>query len=79
MPTSRAQLALTDLFNEAGIGRLYTYAEDYNPPSRRSCERLGKRCEVLLMKFVKFANKPCSTPHYENAMQYTVLKKERWG
>ena len=64
------------LFNEKGARRLYAYTEDYNLPSQHLCERLGMRREGLFLEFVSFVNDPDGTPHYENTMQYAILKKE---
>ena len=64
------------LFREKGARRIYAYTEDYNLPSQRLCERLGMRREGLFMEFVSFVNNPDGTPHYENTMQYAILKKE---
>ena len=65
-----------DLFCEKGARRIYAYTEDYNIPSQRLCERLGMRREGLFMEFVSFINNPDGTPHYENTVQYAILKKE---
>ena len=65
-----------DLFREKGARRIYAYTEDYNIPSQRLCERLGMRREGLFMEFVSFINNPDGTPHYENTVQYAILKKE---
>ena len=62
-----------------GMGYAYEAAhatEDYNIPSQRLCERLGMRREGLFMEFVSFINNPDGTPHYENTVQYAILKKE---
>ena len=64
------------LFKEKGARRIYAYTEDYNLPSQRLCEKLGMRREGLFMEFVSFINNPDGTPHYENTMQYAILKKE---
>ena len=64
------------LFVEKGARRIYAYTEDYNIPSQRLCEKLGMRREGLFMEFVSFVNNPDGTPHYENTMQYAILKKE---
>ena len=64
------------LFREKGARRIYAYTEDYNLPSQRLCERLGMRREGLFMEFISFVNNPDGTPHYENTMQYAILKKE---
>ena len=65
-----------DLFREKGARRIYAYTEDYNIPCQRLCERLGMRREGLFLEFVSFINNPDGTPHYENTMQYAILKKE---
>ena len=64
------------LFREKGARRIYAYTEDYNLPSQHLCERLGMRREGLFMEFVSFVNEPDGTPHYENTMEYAILKKE---
>ena len=64
------------LFREKGIRRIYAYTEDYNTASQRLCEKLGMRREGLFREFVSFVNNPDGTPHYENTMQYAILKKE---
>ena len=64
------------LFREKDARRIYAYTEDYNLPSQRLCEKLGMRREGLFMEFVSFVNNPDGTPHYENTMQYAILKKE---
>ena len=64
------------LFNQKGIRRIYAYTEDYNVPSQRLCERLGMRREGLFLDFVSFINNPDGTPHYENTVQYAILKRE---
>ena len=64
------------LFRQKGARRIYAYAEDYNLPSRRLCERLGMRQEGLFMEFVSFVKDRDGTPHYENTYQYAILKKE---
>lgn len=64
------------LFREKGARRIYAYTEDYNLPSQHLCEKLGMRREGLFKEFVSFVNNPDGTPHYENTMQYAVLKKE---
>ena len=58
------------------LGRYRHFTEDYNIPSQRLCERLGMRREGLFMEFVSFINNPDGTPHYENTVQYAILKKE---
>lgn len=67
------------LFNKAGARRIYAYTEDYNLHSQHLCERLGMRREGLFLEFVSFVNNPDGTPHYENTMQYAILKKEWRG
>lgn len=64
------------LFREKGARRIYAYTEDYNLPSQHLCEKLGMRREGLFKEFVSFVNNPDGTPHYENTIQYAVLKKE---
>lgn len=67
------------LFREKGARRIYAYTEDYNLPSQHLCERLGMRREGLFMDFISFVNNPDGTPHYENTMQYAILKREWQG
>ena len=64
------------LFHDKGARRIYAYTEDYNLPSQHLCEKLGMRREGLFKEFVSFVNNPDGTPHYENTIQYAVLKKE---
>ncbi len=64
------------LFREKGARRIYAYTEDYNLPSQRLCEKLGMRREGLFLEFISFVNDPDGSPHYENTMQYAILKKE---
>lgn len=64
------------LFNEKGARRIYAYTEDDNLSSQKLCERLGMRREGMFMEFVSFVNEPNGTPHYENTIQYAILKKE---
>lgn len=64
------------LFTEKGARRIYAYTEDNNLASQHLCERLGMRREGLFMEFVSFVNNPDGTPHYENTMQYAILRKE---
>ena len=64
------------LFNEKGMRRIYAYTEDYNLPSQHLCEKLGMRREGMYMEFISFVNEPDGTPHYENTMEYAILKKE---
>ena len=63
------------LFRAKGARRIYAYTEDYNLPSQHLCEKLGMRREGLFKEFVSFVNNPDGTPHYENTIQYAVLKK----
>ena len=71
-----AHAFLDYLFREKGARRIYAYVEDYNLPSQRLCEKLGMRREGLFMEFVSFVNNEDGSPHYENTMQYAILKKE---
>lgn len=72
-----AALAFFDyLFCEKGARRIYAYTEDYNLSSQRLCEKLGMRKEGLFKEFVAFVQNPDGTPHYENTVQYAILKKE---
>lgn len=64
------------LFKQKNIRRIYAYTEDYNLASQRLCEKLGMRREGLFMEFVSFINNPDGTPHYENTVQYAILKRE---
>ena len=64
------------LFNKKGARRIYAYTEDYNLASQRLCEKLGMRREGLFLEFVSFISNPDGTPHYENTMQYAILKRE---
>ena len=64
------------LFNQKGIRRIYAYTEDNNTSSQRLCEKLGMRREGMFMEFVSFVNNPDGTPHYENTVQYAILKRE---
>ena len=64
------------LFKEKGARRIYIYTEDYNIPCQHLCEKLGMRREGLFLEFISFINNPDGTPHYENTMQYAILKKE---
>ncbi len=50
--------------------------KDYNLSSQHLCEKLGMRREGLFKEFVSFVNNPDGTPHYENTVQYAILKKE---
>ena len=71
-----AHAFLDYLFREKGARRIHAYVEDYNLPSQRLCEKLGMRREGLFMEFVSFVNNEDGSPHYENTMQYAILKKE---
>ena len=71
-----AHAFLDYLFKQKGARRIYAYVEDYNLPSQRLCERLGMRREGLFMEFVSFVNNEDGSPHYENTMQYAILKRE---
>ena len=71
-----ARAFLDYLFTRKGARRIYAYVEDYNLPSQHLCEKLGMRREGLFLEFVSFMNEPDGTPHYENTMQYAILKKE---
>ena len=71
-----AHAFLDYLFKQKGARRIYAYVEDYNLPSQRLCEKLGMRREGLFMEFVSFVNNEDGSPHYENTMQYAILKKE---
>lgn len=64
------------LFCEKGARRIYAYTEDYNLSSQHLCEKLGMRREGYFKEFVSFVNNPDGTPHYENTVQYAILKKE---
>ena len=64
------------LFREKGARRIYAYTEDDNRSSQLLCEKLGMRREGLFREFVSFINNPDGTPHYENTIQYAILKKE---
>ncbi len=64
------------LFHEKGARRIYAYTEDHNLSSQRLCEKLGMRREGLFKEFVSFVNNPDGTPHYENTIQFAILKKE---
>lgn len=67
------------LFREKSARRIYAYTEDYNLPSQHLCEKLGMRKEGVFKEFIAFVNNPDGTPHYENTIQYAVLKKEWCG
>lgn len=71
-----AHAFLDYLFNQKGARRIYAYVEDYNTPSQHLCEKLGMRKEGLFKEFVSFVKNPDGTPHYENTMQFAILKKE---
>lgn len=64
------------LFQEKGVRRIYAYTEEDNVSSQRLCEKLGMRREGMFVEFVSFVNNPDGTPHYENTIQYAILKKE---
>lgn len=64
------------LFREEGARRIYAYTEDYNLASQHLCEKLGMRREGTFIDFVSFVNNPDGTPHYENTMQYAILRRE---
>lgn len=64
------------LFSERGARRLYAYTEDTNLRSQHLCERLGMRREGLFLEYVSFVSNPDGSPHYENTLQYAILKKE---
>ncbi len=64
------------LFYEKGARRIYAYTEDDNLASQHLCEKLDMRREGIFKEFVSFVNNPDGTPHYENTMQYAILKKE---
>lgn len=67
------------LFCEKGARRIYAYTEDYNLPSQHLCEKLGMRREGFFLEFISFVNNQDGTPHYENTVQYAILKKEWHG
>ena len=67
------------LFREKGARRIYAYTEDYNLSSQKLCEKLGMRKEGMFLEFISFVNNPDGTPHYENTIQYAILKKEWQG
>lgn len=64
------------LFHEKGARRIYAYTEEDNLSSQHLCEKLGMRREGFFQEFVSFVNNPDGTPHYENTVQYAILKKE---
>lgn len=64
------------LFHKKGARRIYAYTEDYNLSSQHLCEKLGMRREGFFKEFVSFVNNQDGTPHYENTIQYAILKKE---
>jgi len=64
------------LFLKKGARRIYAYTEDYNLRSQHLCEKLGMRREGVFREFVSFVPNPDGTPHYENTMQYAILKYE---
>ena len=67
------------LFFEKGARRIYAYTEDYNLSCQHLWEKLGMRREGIFKEFISFVNNPDGTPHYENTMQYAILKKEWQG
>lgn len=71
-----AQAFFDYLFQDKGARRIYAYTEDYNLSSQRLCEKLGMRREGLFKEFVSFVNNQDGTPHYENTVQYAILRKE---
>ena len=64
------------LFKQKSARRIYAYTEDDNLSSQHLCEKLGMRREGMFMEFVSFVNNSDGTPHYENTIQYAILKKE---
>lgn len=64
------------LFIKKNARRIYCYVEDDNTRSQKLCERLAMRREGLFLEFVSFVDHADGTPHYENTMQYAILKKE---
>ncbi len=64
------------LFREKHARRIYTYVEDTNIPSRRLCEKLGMRREGLFLELCAFVKDRDGQPHYENTLQYAILRKE---
>lgn len=64
------------LFNEKGARLIYAYTEEENIASQHLCEKLGMRKEGLFKEFISFVNNPDGTPHYENTIQYAILRKE---
>ncbi|NMA47463.1 MAG: GNAT family N-acetyltransferase [Lentisphaerae bacterium] len=64
------------LFREKNARRIYAYTEESNLRSQKLCERLGMRYEGLFVEFISFVDNPDGTPHYENTVQYAILKKE---
>lgn len=71
-----ARAYMNFLFNELNSRRIYAYVEDYNLSSQKLCKKLGMRQEGLFKEFISFVNNPDGTPHYENTMQFAILKKE---
>lgn len=67
------------LFREKSARRIYAYTEDYNLSSQRLCEKLGMRREGMFIEYISFVNNPDGTPHYENTVQYAILRKEWRG
>ena len=64
------------LFRQKNARRIYAYTEDNNLRSQHLCEKLGMRREGLFIEYVSFVKNPDGTPHYENTIQYAILKKE---
>lgn len=64
------------LFTEKGARRIYAYTEDYNLPSQKLCKKLGMRQEGFFKEFVSFVTGPDGLPHYENTLQFAILKSE---
>ena len=71
-----AQAFFDYLFGEKGIRRIYAYTEDYNLPSQKLCKKLGMRQEGFFKEFVSFVTGPDGLPHYENTLQFAILKSE---
>ena len=74
-----AQAFFDYLFFEKSARRIYAYTEDYNLSCQHLCEKLGMRREGIFKEFISFVNNPDGTPHYENTMQYAILKNEWQG
>lgn len=64
------------LFYNKNARRIYAYTADYNLSCQHLCERLGMRREGVSKEFISFIKNSDGTPHYENAVQYAILKKE---